>query len=217
MASLRDTDLGAFLVAVERANGGELAPLAQVLWTLESLATGPRRSDPATFVACARSLVDLGLVEYLEGQLGLTPQGRKLLRRSGLPADARHVRRVTELIAELIDTEIYNSSKSSDAPSLAELSEAIEQQRQMEQNPDGLSTPFIGEEIPTTTSLFGFGKVGLAGGTRWVPQVGPDDCDDALDIPLRDLPEETPPHPLLDRLLRRERREHNGSATDQSD
>ena len=34
---------GAVLVAVERANGGELAPLGQVLWSLDSFTQAARR------------------------------------------------------------------------------------------------------------------------------------------------------------------------------
>jgi len=97
---------GAALVAVERANGGELAPLLQVLWTMQSFTPPHLRPSPAEFAASARLLIELGAVEYLDNQLGLTPEGRKLLRRSGMPNDPRHVALVTELLAEF-DYEDY--------------------------------------------------------------------------------------------------------------
>ena len=76
------------MVAVERANGGELAPLLQVLWTLHSFTPPGSRPSPAAFAASTTLLVELGVVEYVDDQLGLTPEGRKLLRRSGMPNDA---------------------------------------------------------------------------------------------------------------------------------
>jgi hypothetical protein len=91
---------GAALVAVERANGGELAPLLQVLWTLRGFTPRGSRPSPAAFAASTTLLVELGVVEYVDNQLGLTPEGRKLLRRSGMPNDARHVAFVTELLQE---------------------------------------------------------------------------------------------------------------------
>lgn len=94
---------GAALVAVERANGGELAPLRQVLWTLHSFTPPHLRPSPAEFAASATLLIELGAVEYVEDQLGLTPEGRKLLRRSGLPNNPRHVALVTELLQEFDD------------------------------------------------------------------------------------------------------------------
>ena len=42
---------GAALVAVERANGGELAPLLQVLWTLHGFTPRGSRPSPAAFAA----------------------------------------------------------------------------------------------------------------------------------------------------------------------
>ena len=91
---------GAALVAVERANGGELAPLLQVLWTLNSFTAPRSRPTPAAFAASTTVLIEIGVVEYVDNQLGLTPEGRKLLRRSGMPNDPRHVALVTELLQE---------------------------------------------------------------------------------------------------------------------
>jgi hypothetical protein len=90
------------LVGVESANGGELAPIGQVLGTLEQMTSA--RPDPAGFTASVQMLVEAGLVEYVAHELGLTPSGRKLLRRAGSTRDRGHARRVATLLAALDST-----------------------------------------------------------------------------------------------------------------
>lgn len=69
------------LLAVERANGGELAPLEQVILAFEAL-FGSSVTAP-TFAEAIGLLVDAGLVGWEEYGLELTLDGRRLLRRSG--------------------------------------------------------------------------------------------------------------------------------------
>ena len=74
-----------------------------MLWTLNSFTPPHFRPSPAEFAASATLLIELGAVEYVEDQLGLTPEGRKLLRRSGMPNNPRHVALVTALLEEFDD------------------------------------------------------------------------------------------------------------------
>jgi hypothetical protein len=103
------------LVGVENANGGELAPIGQVLGTLEQ--TTGARVDPAGFTASVQMLTEAGLVEYVAHELGLTAAGRKLIRRAGSTRDRGHTRRVGTLLAALEDPVQVGAP----APSLAEV------------------------------------------------------------------------------------------------
>ena len=115
---------GAALVAVERANGGELAPLLQVLWTLHGFTPPGSRPSPAEFAASTTLLIELGVVEYLDYQLGLTPEGRKLLRRSGMPNDARHVAFVTEVLQEFGEDD-FEPDESAATPTEEDVRQAL--------------------------------------------------------------------------------------------
>jgi hypothetical protein len=89
------------LLAVERANGGELAGLEQVLVAFESLFD--RQMDADGYAESCALLCEAGLVEYTDECLGLTPVGRKLLRRTGVPGSSVRPRNVTaelELLEE---------------------------------------------------------------------------------------------------------------------
>jgi hypothetical protein len=193
-------DQGAVLVAVERANGGELAPLEQVLWTLSGFTAPDARPSPAGFAASVRLLLEAGLVEYLDRQLGLTPHGRKLLRRSGMPNSPRHVEQVTQLLEEFEETE-YEPDLSTDAPSEADVRQALSDGKQLEET-GGVGTPVLGAEVPMTSSILGVFTPGLVG-SHWVPAVIPDEPDDAQsDLgPELAAPPAVPGHPILDRLF----------------
>ena len=162
---------GAALVAVERANGGELAPLLQVLWTLYGFTPPASRPTPGGFAASARLLIEVGLVEYVDQQLGLTPHGRRLLRRSGMPNDPRHVTHVTDLLQEFdeIDVERDISVEAPARPTCARRSAT--RTRSSERVEWGL--PFIGDIRPVTSSILGLAGGGLIR-SEWMPAVLPD-------------------------------------------
>jgi hypothetical protein len=198
------TEEGAVLVAVERANGGELAPLQQVLGTLDSFMAAGSRPTPASFAESAQMLIELGLVEYVEDQLGLTPEGRKLLRRSGLQNDPRHVALVTALLQEFderdVDERVQGEPPS--APTEDDVRRALEDKEAIEENAGGIGTPVIGGEVPVGSWLFG-----VASGDHWVPAVPPGDGGEWQE-PVAPPPlMHSPARPLLDRLLRRDREE----------
>lgn len=71
----------AALLAVEKANGGELAPLEQVLVSFEGLFGSS--AAPATLSESLSLLIDARLVEWVNHGLELTLDGRKIIRRSG--------------------------------------------------------------------------------------------------------------------------------------
>ena len=194
---------GAVLVAVERANGGELAPLEQVLWALESLTPPRSRPDPAQFADSATLLFELGLVEYVEGQLGLTVEGRKLLRRSGLLNDPRHVAHVTKLLEgfDKLDLDERAQAEPPPAPTEDEVRRALSDSEEIAETPGGIGTPVLGEEVPIVA-----GRGGVWG-SRWVPVV-PTEGSDECEPPPRELgPDEAPAHPVLGRLFGRRRRD----------
>jgi hypothetical protein len=186
------------LVAVERANGGELAPLMQVLWTLDSVVPPGSRPDPARFAASVTLLIELGVVEYVENQLGLTVEGRKLLRRSGLPNDARHVARVTDLLQEFDELDI-DRDKPATAPTEHDVRQALSDEEQTEETGGGIGTPDLGTEVPIVS---GRGVLG----SPWVPAVLPEDSSGNQLATEADPSVVAPAHPLLNRLFGRERR-----------
>ena len=78
-----------------------------MLWTLDSFTAGRLAAHPGRLRSSPRRLlIGLGVVEYVEDQLGLTPEGRKLLRRSGLQNDPRHVAHVTALLQEFDELDV---------------------------------------------------------------------------------------------------------------
>ena len=162
---------GAALVAVERANGGELAPLLQVLWTLYGFTPPASRPTPGGFAASARLLIEVGLVEYVDQQLGLTPHGRKLLRRSGMPNDPRHVTHVTDLLQEFDEIDVERDI-SVEAPSEADVRQALSDKDEIERT-GGVGTPVIGDIRPVTSSILGLAGGGLIR-SQWMPAVLPD-------------------------------------------
>ncbi|HLI45004.1 MAG TPA: hypothetical protein VKU92_11125 [Acidimicrobiales bacterium] len=85
MESLFGRYEAATLLAVERANGGEAAPLEQVIAAFEQLFGA--LATAATMAESTSLLVDAGLVEWGVGGLGLTVEGRRAIRRSGAHFD----------------------------------------------------------------------------------------------------------------------------------
>jgi len=210
---------GAALVAVERANGGELAPLQQVLWALNAFTLPGARPTPAGFAASATLLIRLGAVEYTDDQLGLTPEGRKLLRRSGMPNDPRHVALVTGLLEEFVEQDLEPEGTAV-APTEADVRLALSDGERIQETAGGIGTPIIGAEVPISTSFLGLGTAGLVTGSHWVPAVLPVEPDltedprlagDTRPVEDQSTPEErpefledadVPPHPIIDRFRR---------------
>ena len=154
------------MVAVERANGGELAPLLQVLWTLNSFTAPHSRPTPAAFAASTTVLIEIGVVEYVDNQLGLTPEGRKLLRRSGMPNDPRHVALVTELLQQHGEDHPGHHEPAS-VPTEEDVRQAMSDGDRIQETGSGAGTPIIGEDTPFYSTILGLGMpgivVGLAG------------------------------------------------------
>jgi hypothetical protein len=112
----------ATLLAVDAANGGELAGIEQVFEAFEQLFQ--RRLTPSESADSLALLCEAGFVEYCEGELGLTPHGRKLLRRAGLPRSPDRARKVAELLGELEEADLA-SEGSVPAPSEEEITDAL--------------------------------------------------------------------------------------------
>jgi hypothetical protein len=81
MESLFGRYEAAALLAVERANGGELAPLEQVIAAFEALFGSSVTAE--TFSESLSLLVDAGLIDWANHGLELTLDGRRTIRRSG--------------------------------------------------------------------------------------------------------------------------------------
>jgi len=194
------TQHGAALVAVERANGGELAPLSQVLWTLEGLTPPGSLPSLAQFTASATLLIELGVVEYVEDQLGLTPEGRKLLRHSGMPNDSRHVALVTDKLKEFEEIDL-EPDPSVPVPTEDDVRRAVSDQDVIEVEDDAW-TPVLGEEVPGDP----YGSESV-----WVPAVPPGDAFYEPEPPVAAELTESPAHPLLNRLFGHSRRDRDQS------
>lgn len=197
-------------MAVERANGGELAPLLQVLWTLHSFTPRGSRPSPAAFAASTTLLIKLGVIEYVDSQLGLTPEGRRLLRRSGLPNDARHVTLVTEQLQEFDNVDIEPDG-SVIGPTEEDIRLALNDGDRIQETEGGAGTPVIGEESPIYSPILGLGTPGLIVGSHWVPAVGPKAADNDPEPPGPATLTGSPAHPFLDRLFRRGQPDRRGS------
>jgi hypothetical protein len=192
---------GAALVAVERANGGELAPLPQVLLALDSFTPARSRPSPASFAASAQLLIEFGVVEWVEGHLGLTAEGRKLLRKSGLLNDPRHVAHVTALLQEFddVDVQVRERAERPPAPTEVDVRRALGDEEAIEETPGGIETPVLGHEVTTYLR-------GMAVSSHWVPAVLPQDSAEAEEPPPPPEYLGAPAHPILERLFGRGRR-----------
>jgi hypothetical protein len=208
MGSSFGIDEGAAFVAVERANGGELAPLLQVLWTLHSFTPPRSRPSPAAFAASMTVLIEIGVVEYADSQLGLTPEGRKLLRRSGMPNDPRHVALVTALLQEHGEDR-PEPDEPACSPTEEDVRQAMSDGDRIQETDGSAGTPIIDDDTPVYSPILGLGSPGLVLGSHWVPAVPPKDADCVVEPP-ESLPlTGSPAHPFLDRLFGRGRRDHS--------
>jgi hypothetical protein len=112
----------ATLLAVDAANGGELAGIEQVFEAFEQMfQRRPAASESAGSLAL---LCEAGFVEYSEGELGLTPRGRKLLRHAGLPGSRDRPHKVADLLGELEEDDLAPQG-SIPAPSEQDITDAL--------------------------------------------------------------------------------------------
>ena len=183
MSDLLAEPEGAALVAIERANGGELAPIAQVLWTQSQWMRPP---GAEAFAASTGLLVDAGLVEYVEGQLGLTPRGRKVLRKvSGMPGDPSHLRNVVAVLAEL-EPDTAADPGSRPAPSPGDVRSALEEDLEVAEAGDSFGGPSGGFDAPVY-------ERGQMFGGQWSSAAPPLAGDDAVDGDVADGPPSVAP------------------------
>jgi len=162
------------LLAVDGANGGELAGLEQVLVSFEVMFHYPPAVvESAEAIAL---LCEAGFVEYAQEAIGLTPHGRKLLRRAGLPESPDRPRKVAHLLSEVDEMDLAPEG-SVPAPTEDDVASALEtlnsDQRQgvaPELGAD-LAGPAIGASMSIYggaigSSIFG-GTLGGVTGRRW--------------------------------------------------
>jgi len=165
------------LLAIDRANGGELAGLEQVLVAFEVLfhqpPTAPESADALAL------LCEAGFVEYLQEEIGLTPHGRKLLRRAGLPESPERPRKVTQLLGELEDMDLAPAG-SVPAPTEADVGCALETLHgdQHEGVAPTLGADLVGPAIGASLSRYGNALGGGAlggviGGRQWRVDLNP--------------------------------------------
>jgi hypothetical protein len=112
----------ATLLAVDAANGGELAGIEQIFAAFERLFQ--RQPSALQAAASFALLCEAGLIEFLDSELGLTRHGRKLLRHTGLPGNADRPRRVAELLGELEPADLAPKG-SVPAPSDKDITDAL--------------------------------------------------------------------------------------------
>jgi len=126
MAETSEPLLGRFeaaiFLAVDAANGGELAGIEQIFEVFEQLFR--RRLTPSEFAGSLALLCEAGLVEYSESELGVTPRGRKLLRHAGLPGSPDRPKRVTDLLGALEEDDLAPEG-SVPAPSEQDITDAL--------------------------------------------------------------------------------------------
>ena len=143
------------------------------------------------------------MVEYLDGQLGLTVEGRRLLRRSGMRNDPRHVLTVTGLLQELDELDLDRGGAETDldaqldAPTEDEVRRALKDEQDLEEAGGGTAVPFLGAEVGVS-SVFPFGS-------HWVPAVPPEGSEEVPPPPEPPSFEGAPAHPFLERILGRRR------------
>jgi hypothetical protein len=158
----------AALLAVEDANGGELSELDQVLASYHFMfGQWPETSE---FTEACGLLCEAGLVEWQGRALGLTPRGRKLLRRAGRPGASRRPKLVTDLLQGIKDSELADEG-SVPEPSQDEVADVL---KAMTENPY-LADSF--QSAPAVTYSF----IGLSAYGAQVPR---------LNVPpITDVPE----------------------------
>ena len=104
MESLFGRYEAAALLAVERANGGELAPLEQVLMAFEGLFGSSVTAG--TLSESIALLIDAGLVDWANGGLELTVEGRRTIRRSGSHWDAELPDKVADRLSRIQEDDL---------------------------------------------------------------------------------------------------------------
>lgn len=104
MAPLFGRYEAATLLAVEQANGGEMAGLEQVIATFQGLFGSS--VTPTTFAEATELLVSARLVEWKSNCLALTVQGRRLIRRSGSHWDSDFPEEVADKLSELDESDL---------------------------------------------------------------------------------------------------------------
>ncbi|MGO9558468.1 MAG: hypothetical protein ACLPQS_13055 [Acidimicrobiales bacterium] len=104
MESLFGRYEAAALLAVERANGGELAPLEQVIVSFEGLFGSSVTAS--TFAESLALLVDAGLIEWTDHALELTLDGRRTIRRSGSHWDADFPDKVADRLSRIDEDDL---------------------------------------------------------------------------------------------------------------
>ncbi|MGH9171244.1 MAG: hypothetical protein ACRD0Z_10295 [Acidimicrobiales bacterium] len=143
----------AALLAVEDANGGELADIGQVLAAYQYLFG--RWPEAARFAQACGLLHRAGLVECRGRAVGLTPRARKLLRRSGRPGSAHRPEAVTSLLEKIAGRELA-SANSGLEPSEDKVADAL---TELAENPE-----LVGELRPAPPAAFSFLGFELYGG-----------------------------------------------------
>ncbi len=122
MAQLFGRYEAAALLAVEKANGGELAGLEQVIISFEGLFGAS--VAPTTFVEAMELLIDAHLVEWRDYCLGLSVEGRRLIRRSGSHWSADFPAKVADQLSELSEDDLAGEGELA-CPSEADILEAM--------------------------------------------------------------------------------------------
>jgi hypothetical protein len=112
----------AALLAVEQANGGELAPLEQVIMAFDGLFGTSVTAQ--TLSESMALLVDAGLVEWRDYGLGLTVAGRRLIRHSGKHWSDDFPARVAEKLSEIDEDDLALEGELA-SPSEAEVKTAM--------------------------------------------------------------------------------------------
>lgn len=104
MESLFGRYEAATLLAVERANGGEIAPLEQVVVAFEALFGSSVAAS--TFTESISLLIDAGMVAWTDYALELTLEGRRMIRRSGARWDHELPDKVAERLSRISEDEL---------------------------------------------------------------------------------------------------------------
>jgi hypothetical protein len=104
MESLFGRYEAAALLAVERANGGELAPLEQVVVSFEGLFGSSVTAG--TFAESLALLVDAGLIDWTNHALELTLDGRRTIRRSGSHWDTDFPDKVADRLSRIDEEDL---------------------------------------------------------------------------------------------------------------
>lgn len=122
MAPLFGRYEAAALLAVERANGGELAPLEQVIMAFDGLFGSSVTAQ--TMTESVTLLIDAGLVEFRRSYLGLTVAGRRLIRHSGNHWDDDFPAKVAAKLAHIDEDDLAPEGELA-APSEQDMAAAM--------------------------------------------------------------------------------------------